>query len=89
MTLLDLIVLLIVAGVCGAIAQAITGFSRGGCLLAIGVGFVGALLGTWLARVLGLPSFFVLNIGGTGLPILWTLIGGALFTAILAAVSRG
>jgi uncharacterized membrane protein YeaQ/YmgE (transglycosylase-associated protein family) len=88
MTLLELIVLLIVAGVFGAIAQAITGFSRGGCLLAIGVGFVGALLGTWIARLLGLPAFFVLNIGGTGVPIIWTIIGGALFTAVLAAVSR-
>ncbi len=54
MTLLDLILLLIVAGVCGALGQAITGYSRGGCLVSIALGFVGALLGMWLARLMHL-----------------------------------
>ena len=88
MSLLELLVLILVAGVCGAIAQAVTGFSRGGCLLAIGAGFIGALIGTWIARLLGLPDLFVLTIGGTGLPVVWTIIGAALFAAVLAAVSR-
>ena len=56
MTLLDLLILLIVAGLCGALGQAITGFSRGGCLVSIALGFVGAVVGMWLARALGLPS---------------------------------
>ncbi len=56
MTLLDLIVLLIIAGLCGSLGQAITGYSRGGCLVSIALGFVGALLGMWLARNLGLPE---------------------------------
>ena len=42
MTIFDLIVLLIVAGVCGALGQAISGYSRGGCLVSIALGFVGA-----------------------------------------------
>lgn len=32
MTILDLVILLIVAGICGALGQAITGYTRGGCL---------------------------------------------------------
>lgn len=88
MTVLEFLVLLLVAGICGAIAQAITGFSRGGCLLAIGAGFIGALIGTWIARLLGLPDIFVLTIAGTPFPIVWTIIGAVLFTAVLAAVSR-
>ena len=56
MTILDVIVLLIIAGVCGALGQAISGFSRGGCLVSIAIGFIGALLGMWLARLLGLPE---------------------------------
>ena len=36
MTILDVIVLLLIAGVCGALGQAISGFSRGGCLVSIG-----------------------------------------------------
>jgi uncharacterized membrane protein YeaQ/YmgE (transglycosylase-associated protein family) len=54
MTLLDILILLIVAGICGALGQAITGFSRGGCLVSIALGFVGAVLGMWLARTMRL-----------------------------------
>jgi uncharacterized membrane protein YeaQ/YmgE (transglycosylase-associated protein family) len=88
MTLLDLIVLLIVAGVCGALGQAITGYSRGGCLVSIALGFVGAVLGVWLARKLGLPELFSVQIGTTGFPIIWSIIGSALFVAVIALLTR-
>jgi uncharacterized membrane protein YeaQ/YmgE (transglycosylase-associated protein family) len=61
MTLFDLLILLLVAGICGALGQAITGFSRGGCLVSIALGFVGAVIGMWLARTLGLPDRVVHN----------------------------
>jgi uncharacterized membrane protein YeaQ/YmgE (transglycosylase-associated protein family) len=89
MTLLDVLVLLLIAGVCGAIGQAITGYSRGGCLVSIALGFVGALLGMWLARQLGLPELFSIQIGTTSFPIIWSIIGSALFVAIIALISRG
>lgn len=88
MTILDLIVLLIVAGVCGALGQAITGFSRGGCLVSIALGFVGAVLGVWIARRLGLPELFNLQIGTTTFPIVWSIIGSALFVALIALLTR-
>ena len=88
MTILDLVVLLIIAGLCGALGQAITGFSRGGCLVSIALGFIGALLGMWLARNLGLPELFSVQIGTTSFPIIWSIIGSALFVAIIALVSR-
>lgn len=88
MSLLDFIVLLIVAGVTGAIGQAIAGFSRGGCLTSIALGFVGALIGLWLSRKLGLPELFMIHIGGTGFPIIWSIIGAALFVAVIALLSR-
>jgi uncharacterized membrane protein YeaQ/YmgE (transglycosylase-associated protein family) len=87
-SLLDFIVLLIVAGVTGAIGQAIAGFSRGGCLTSIALGFVGALIGVWLSRKLGLPELFMIHIGGTGFPIIWSIIGAALFVAVIALLSR-
>lgn len=87
MTLLDFLVLLLIAGICGAIGQALSGFSRGGCLVSIAVGFIGALLGTWLAGALGLPEIFVINVGGQPFPILWSIIGGALFVAVLGLIS--
>ena len=40
MTLLDVLILLLVAGICGSLGQAIVGYSRGGCLVSIALGFV-------------------------------------------------
>ena len=88
MTLLDLIVLLIIAGLCGSLGQAISGFSRGGCLVSIAIGFIGAVLGMWLARQLGLPELFPIQIGTTSFPIIWSIIGSALFVAIITLLTR-
>lgn len=88
MSLLDFIILLVVAGVAGSIGQAIAGFSRGGCLTSIALGFVGALIGVWLSRKLGLPELFMLHVGGTGFPIIWSIIGATLFVAVISLVSR-
>jgi uncharacterized membrane protein YeaQ/YmgE (transglycosylase-associated protein family) len=88
MTVIDVIILLIVAGVCGALGQAISGYSRGGCLVSIALGFVGALLGMWLARKLGLPELFPVQIGTTTFPIIWSIIGSALFVAVIALITR-
>ena len=88
MTLLDVILLLIVAGVCGALGQAITGYSRGGCLVSIALGFVGALLGVWLARMMHLPELFSVQIGTASFPIVWSIIGSALFVAVISLLSR-
>lgn len=88
MDLFDLLILLLVAGICGAIGQAITGFSRGGCLVSIALGFVGAVVGLWLARALGLPELFPVRIGSTSFPIVWSIIGSALFVAVIAFLTR-
>ncbi len=85
MGLIDFIILLVVAGICGALGQAIGGYSRGGCLVSIALGFIGALLGMWLSRVLGLPELLPLF----GFPVIWSIIGSALFVAILGLFSRG
>jgi uncharacterized membrane protein YeaQ/YmgE (transglycosylase-associated protein family) len=83
MTLIDLLILLLIAGICGAIGQAITGYTRGGCLVSIAVGFIGALLGGYISRALGLPELFVIG----GFPIIWSIIGAALFVAVIALIS--
>ncbi len=88
MTLFDLLILLIVAGLCGALGQAITGYSRGGCLVSIALGFVGAVVGVWLARALALPELFTVRIGDRSFPIVWSIIGSALFVAVIALLTR-
>jgi uncharacterized membrane protein YeaQ/YmgE (transglycosylase-associated protein family) len=88
MTIFELLVLLLVAGICGSLGQAIAGYSRGGCLVAIVLGFIGALLGVWLSRLMGLPELLTLNIGGQPFPVLWSIIGSALFVAVLSIFTR-
>lgn len=88
MTILEFLLLLLIAGICGGLAQSIAGYSHGGCLTSIALGFVGALLGTWLARLAGLPELFSIQIGNTAFPIVWSIIGAALFTAVLAFLIR-
>ena len=88
MTLLDLLLLLLVAGICGSLGQAISGYSRGGCLVSIALGFIGAVLGMWLDRKLGLPELFTVQIGTTAFPIVWSIIGSALFVAVITLLTR-
>ena len=83
MTLGGFLLLLLIAGVCGSLAQGITGYSHGGCLVSIALGFIGAILGTWLAHLLGLGEILAIQIGGQSFPIVWSIIGAALFVAVL------
>jgi len=83
----NLVLLLLIAGVCGALGQAITGVSRGGCLVSIALGFIGALVGLWLARLLGLPELFTVSVGGKSFPVLWSIIGSALFVAVISFIA--
>jgi uncharacterized membrane protein YeaQ/YmgE (transglycosylase-associated protein family) len=88
MTLLSFLALLLIAGICGAIGQAIAGYSRGGCLVSIALGFIGALLGMWIGKALGLPELFAVRVGGESFPIIWSIIGSALFVAVLGLFRR-
>jgi uncharacterized membrane protein YeaQ/YmgE (transglycosylase-associated protein family) len=87
MSIAELLIYLVVAGVCGSIAQALAGGSRGGCLVSIVLGFIGALLGTKLASLAGLHEILPVTIGGKSFPIIWSIIGAALFVAILNFLS--
>ena len=86
--LIPFLLLLLIAGICGAIGQAIGGYSHGGCLVSIALGFIGALLGSWLAGRLGLPELLALPVAGMRFPIIWSIIGSALFVAVINLISR-
>ena len=87
MTLTHLLILLLVAGVCGSIGRAIAGYSHGGCLVSIALGFIGAIVGVWLASALHLPQLFVVRIGDENFPIIWSIIGSALFVAVISLIT--
>ena len=88
MTLIGFLVLLAIAAICGAIGQSLAGYDLGGCLVSIVVGFTGAWIGLWLAAKFGLPELFTINIEGKPFPIVWVIIGSALFTLIMALIRR-
>jgi uncharacterized membrane protein YeaQ/YmgE (transglycosylase-associated protein family) len=88
MTLLDFLLLLVVAAICGAIAEALVGISLGGCLVSAVVGFVGALVGMWVARQLGLPEWLSIRIGTQTFPVIWSIIGSALLLLIISVFIR-
>ncbi len=88
LTLPGFIFLVVIAAICGAVGRAIAGEIRGGLFVSIAVGFVGALLGPWLAVQLKLPEPLMVHIGGHSFPVLWSIIGGALFVAIIHLISR-
>ena len=87
MTLLEFLVLLVIAAICGSLAQAIVGYSHGGCLVSAAPGLIGAVLGTWLARALHLPDIFSIQIGNQVFPIVWSIIGAVLFAAVISMLT--
>ena len=87
-SLVDFFLLLIIAGICGSLGRAIVGYSHGGCLVSIVIGFIGALLGRWLSLQMNLPDLFMVSVGGHTFPVLWSIIGASLFVALLSLLTR-
>ena len=87
--MIDILISLIIAGIAGSIGRSLSGFSRGGCIISIVVGFIGAIIGTWLARELQLPDPLPITIRGTSYNLLWTIIGAVIFTAVLSLITPG
>ena len=88
MNLIEFVVLVIIAGVAGAIAQALTGAGSGGFLVSIVLGFLGAYVGIWIARNLSLPQFFTIHLSGRSFPVVWAIIGAVVVLLVLKLISR-
>ena len=88
MTFLEFFLLLFIAGICGSIGQSIAGYSRGGCVVSIAVGFIGALLVSWLSGEFGLPELFNVTVGGSQFPIIWSIIGSIIFVTVVGLLTR-
>jgi uncharacterized membrane protein YeaQ/YmgE (transglycosylase-associated protein family) len=77
------LIFLLVAAVCGSIGASIAGFSSRGCLTHIAIGLIGAIIGTWLSRELGMPELLVIR----RIPILWTIVGSGLLVVLMGLIS--
>jgi uncharacterized membrane protein YeaQ/YmgE (transglycosylase-associated protein family) len=88
MTLTEFIILLVIAAICGSVGQSLAGYDLGGCLVSIIVGFIGAYIGLWIAHKFGLPELFAIKVGGKMFPVVWAVLGSAVFT-LLIGLLRG
>ena len=88
MSLFGLLFLLLIASISGALGARIAGRRGMGCLTSIVLGFIGALIGTFIARQLELPIFPWIRFGDNPFPVLWAILGAALFVALLNLISR-
>ncbi|MEX1019909.1 MAG: GlsB/YeaQ/YmgE family stress response membrane protein [Litorilinea sp.] len=88
MTLVEFLILLLIAAICGAAGQALAGYSLGGLLTSIVVGFVGAFLGMWLARQFGLPEWIAFQVGDRTFPIVWSIVGSAVLALLVGMLTR-
>lgn len=88
MSITSFLLLLLVAAVCGTLGQMLAGYSFGGCLVSAGLGFIGALVGMWLAGQLGLPEPLRVTVDGESFPVVWSVIGSTLFVAGLSLFTR-
>jgi uncharacterized membrane protein YeaQ/YmgE (transglycosylase-associated protein family) len=66
----------------------LAGRKKVGCLTSMVLGFIGALIGTFIAQKLELPLFPSLHFGTHTFPVIWAVIGAALFVAFLNLISR-
>ncbi|GAB4215566.1 MAG: hypothetical protein OHK0022_55620 [Roseiflexaceae bacterium] len=98
MTILELIILLLIAGICGVVAEWAVGFSPGGFLASVAVGLIGAYLGSWLAPRIGLPpvlstAALVPQTSGQNIvasnfqfDIVWSILGAILLLLLISLV---
>lgn len=93
MGLIELLILLVIAGICGVIAEFIVGFSPGGFIVSIVVGVIGAYLGSYLANQLGLPQYLpvsmLLPTTAYDFSLLWAIVGSILLVALIKALRTG
>jgi uncharacterized membrane protein YeaQ/YmgE (transglycosylase-associated protein family) len=87
MTFFSFLFFQFVASITGAIGAKIAGRKNMGCLASIALGFIGALIGIFIADKLDLPLFPLLRIGGHSFPLIWSVVGAALFIALLNLLS--
>ena len=79
----EFLVLLVIAGLSGYVASTLMGARRINILVMVALGFIGALVGRYIAGFFGLPEPLPVNIGGSSFPLVWSIGGSALVVAVV------
>ncbi len=88
MSLIDFLLMIAIAVAFGSLAQWTSGYSRGGWIVNLSVGFLGALAGALVARSFDVPEIYQLTLGRATFPIIWSIIGSVLFLAAISLVVK-
>jgi uncharacterized membrane protein YeaQ/YmgE (transglycosylase-associated protein family) len=83
MNLIDLLLIVFVAIVCGAIAQLTSRYSRGGLIVNLLFGFLGAFAGVVASRWLNAPEIYDLKMQTGAFPVMYAIIGSVFFLAAI------
>ena len=85
---MQLLLLLLIAGVCGFAASQLMGAKRLNVVFMIVLGFVGAWVGQWIAGYFSLPLILPLDLGGRVFPLVWAVIGSMVVVGVVSAVQQ-
>jgi uncharacterized membrane protein YeaQ/YmgE (transglycosylase-associated protein family) len=79
MNSIDFLLMLLVAFIGGTAAQLTSGYSKGGWIVNLVIGFIGALTGVMLSRFLNAPVIYDVTIKNNNFPIIYCVIGAVFF----------
>ena len=86
--LTELLLTSVVAVACAMLGLSTSKYSRGGCIVYMAFGFIGAFLGTWVSRSLGFDKVPDMTIGASNFPVIWSLVGSVLLVAAIGLFVR-
>ncbi len=89
MSVIEMALLLVVAVVCGASVQFLSGATRGGCPFSVGTAVIGAYAAPRIARWQGWAEPFTLELGEVEFPVVWSVAGGFVLALVVNMLSRG
>lgn len=84
-----IVILVVIAAVVGSVGARLAGRDGVGCLGSIVAGLVGALLGRYIAHAADLPLFWQITVAGEKYPVVWAVVGAAIFVGVLGIFSGG
>ena len=84
----ELLLICLVAVPCSLLGLTTSKYSRGGCIVYVAFGFIGAFLGVWISRTLNFAHVPDLTLGASRFPVIWSLAGSVLLVASVGLFVR-
>ena len=88
MDIIQLLLLIVIAAIFGAIGQSIAGYNFSGCFLGIIVGLVGAIVGPMIAANYELDPVFKITIMKKDYELFWSMAGALASSFIVGLLRR-